>query len=126
MKTLNIISSAYRGTLEEQDDTIVWLTHAMRAAGADIDVLLRGAAVNYAVSGQEVAPLSFGERTQSHVPDVYREVERLIDNKATLFVLSDILQRRGLDEARLLKGVRPISATALAGLISGYDVVWNW
>jgi hypothetical protein len=126
MKTLNIISSAYRGTLEEQDDTIVWLTHAMRAAGADIDVLLRGAAVNYAVSGQEVAPLSFGERTQSHAPDVYREVERLIDNKATLFVLSDDLQRRGLDEARLLKGVRPISATALGGLISGYDVVWNW
>jgi hypothetical protein len=126
MKTLNIISSAYRGTLEEQDDTIVWLTHAMRAAGADIDVLLRGAAVNYAVTGQEVAPLSFGERTQCHAPDVYREVERLIDNKASVFVLSDDVQRRGLDGARLLKGVRRVEAAMLAGLISDYDVVWTW
>lgn len=126
MKTLNIISSAYRGTLEEQDDTVVWLTHAMRGAGAPIDVLLRGAAVNYARIGQETGPLTFGARSQRHAPDVHGEVARLVAAKATVYVMAEDVEARGIDKSRLLKGATPVSAQELPALIASYDNVWCW
>ena len=59
MKTLQIIRSAYRCTIEEQDDTAV---------------LLRGAAVNYAVTGQDASGLAFGGVAQTCPPRIDRDV----------------------------------------------------
>jgi len=126
MKTLNIIETAYRGTLEEQDDTIVWITHAMTGAGAELGVLLRGNAVNYAVCAQAVAPLSFGGRTQTNAPDVAGQVAGLVGKGIDVFVVQDDLEARGIGDAELIAGLKPVSRTDLPGLLESHDRVWHW
>jgi len=126
MKTLNIIASAYRATVEEQDDTIVWLTHAIKGAGADIDVLLRGNAVNYAVRGQNAEGLAFGAWTQTQPPHIEHDIASLLSKGVTVHVLADDLQRRGLEDTPLIDGVQRLPSDALAACLSGYDCVWHW
>ncbi len=126
MKALNIVETAYRATLEEQDDTIVWLTHAMKGAGADLSVLLRGNAVNYGVTGQEVAPLSFGARTQTKAPDIAGQVAGLIGKGVDVFIVQEDLADRGLSAGELIDGLTPVSRSDLPGLLDNYDHVWHW
>ena len=126
MKALNIVASAYRATLEEQDDTIVWLSHAMRGAGAQVDLLLRGNAVNYAVRGQDAAGLVFGAWKQTEPPRIENDLAGLIAKGATVHVVADDLERRGLEGVALVEGVKPLRKAALPELMSGYDRVWHW
>jgi sulfur relay (sulfurtransferase) DsrF/TusC family protein len=40
--------------------------------------------------------------------------------------MADDLECRGLADATLIEGVRPLRADALAALMAGYDRVWHW
>jgi len=126
MKALNIIETAYRATLEEQDDTIVWLTHAIKGAGGELSVLLRGNAVNYAAKSQSVEPLSFGSRTQKNAPDIARDVVGLIGKGADVYIVQDDVDARGLKSGDLIKGLKPVSSSDLPGLFESHDCVWHW
>jgi sulfur relay (sulfurtransferase) DsrF/TusC family protein len=125
-KALSIIESAYRATLEEQDDTIVWLTHAMKGAGANVDVLLRGSAVNYAVKGQDASGLQFGERKQTQPPRLDEDVAKLVPKGVKVFIVEEDLADRGVQRSELVAGVEPISRGKLAQLFGQYDQVWHW
>ncbi len=103
-KVLNIIESAYRGTLEEQDDTVIWLMHAMRGAGADLSVVLRGNAVNYVARGQDASGLAFGDRRQTNPPRLDEDVAKLAAKGVDVFVVEDDLAERGLERSDVIGG----------------------
>ena len=126
MKALNIIETAYRATLEEQDDPVVWITHAMKGAGADLNVLLRGNAVNYAVKAQSVPPLSFGARTQKSAPHLADDISGLIGKGIEVYIVKEDLAERGLDGEELIPGLKPLSRGELPGLLEQHDQVWHW
>jgi hypothetical protein len=126
MKHLNIVSSGYRATVEEQDDTVVWISHAMRNAGADIDLLLCGAAVNYPVRGQAIEPVTLGGREQKHGPDVHAQITGLVGNGAKVYAVREDLDERAIDHRSLLQDVQLIGRDELPALLSGYDQVWHW
>ena len=126
MKVLNIIESAYRATIEEQDDTIVWVSTAMKGAGADVAVLLRGNAVNYGVKGQNAAGLEIGGMKQTHPPDLESDLTRLMDKGAKVYIVQDDVAERGLEGSDLIAGLEPIQRAGIAKLFGDFDNIWHW
>ena len=126
MRALNIVETAYRATLEEQDDTILWITQAMIGAGADLAVLLRSNAVNYAVRGQDASGISFGSLAQTQPPRIAEDVAKLINRGTSVFVIEEDLAERGIGASELVQGLKPIPRAGTAGLLEDYDAVWHW
>lgn len=126
LKVLNIVETAYRATIEEQDDTILWVSTAMRGGGADVDVLLRGNAVNYGVKGQDASGLQFGDKRQTNPPRIAQDVTRLIGKGAKVYVVADDVAERGLERTDLIEGLTPIPGAGIAKLCNDYDQVWHW
>src|SRR2546429_9740404 len=115
-KILSIIESAYRATLEEQDDNIVWLTHALKGAGASVDVLLRGNAVNYAVKGQDASGLAFGDKRQTQRPRIDEDVAKLTTKSVRVYVVEEDVADRGIEGRELIAGLSAVSRTGLSKL----------
>lgn len=126
MKAINIIETAYRGTLEEQDDTILWITHAMKGSGADLDVLLRGNAVNYGVKGQNASGLAFGALEQTQPPRIDEDLTKLVEKGVDVYIVEEDLAERGIEVMMLVEGLKAVSRSESARLISGYDYAWQW
>ena len=126
MKLMNIVSCGYRATVEEQDDTVVWITHCLRNAGAEVDLLLRGAAVNYPVTGQAVDPVNIGGRGQKHAPDVHGQIRDFLGNGSKVYAVREDVEERAIDPSDMLQQVELVSRLELPALLSGYEQVWHW
>jgi len=126
MRVLQVVESAYRATLEEQDDTVLWFTRAIRGAGAAADVLLTGTAVSYAVRGQSAAGLRIGAWSQRHPPAIETEITKLVESGARVVALSEDLADRGIAKEAMLPGIESLGRKSLGGLFAQYDRVWKW
>jgi hypothetical protein len=125
-KLLHIIETAYRATLEEQDDPVIWLCHVMHGSGAELDLLLEGNAVSYGVRAQQVVPLGFGERRQGQAPDLAGDLAALLGKGVSCFYLEEDAMERGIAADELLEGLVPVSRAKRAQLFAGYDQVHRW
>lgn len=126
MKALQIIESGFRATLEEQDDTIVWITHAMKGAGADLDVLLRGNAVTMAVKGQNAKGLKFGARAQKSAPHLAEDIAALTGKGIAVMIVAEDMVLRGIKPDDLVGSLQTVAQADLPKIFAKYDHVWHW
>lgn len=126
MRVLQIVETAYRATLEEQDDTVLWFTRAIRGAGAPADVLLIGTAVSYAVRGQDAAGLEIGAWSQRHPPAIELDLTKLLESGARVAAITEDLEERGIATESIIQGVERVSRRALNSLFGQYDRIWKW
>lgn len=126
MKVLHIVETAYRATVEEQDDTVLWLVQVLRGAGAELAVLLQGSAVSYAVSTQDASGIGFGKWHQTRPPNPAMSVNALVRDGAAVYGIEEDFADRGIGEERCVAGVRRIPRGQVVQLFEGFDQVWQW
>jgi len=126
MKTLGIIEAGFRGTIEEQDDTIVWITHAMKGAGADLAVLLRGSAVGCAVHGQDASGLAFGAEKQTQPPRLADDLAALLPKGVAVYAVEEDISERGIKPNELIEGIQRVGRGDLPKLFADFERIWHW
>jgi len=123
---LSIVEDAYRGTVEEQDDTAVWFTHALRNAGAEAGILLRGSAVYYAVKGQDTRGLRFGTRALTGAPRLDQDLVACIRKSVLVYLVAEDAADRGIPEGELLPGVIRVPRRQIGKLVDQFDRAIHW
>jgi len=126
MRVLTITDTGYRATIEEQDDTVLWFTAMCAKSGLDLAVLLRGAAINYGVRGQDASGLRFGKVEVVNPPQLDDDLADLMAQGTAVHYVAEDAHQLGIAPEELVAGLRPVGRADVADLLAGFDQVWHW
>tara|TARA_R110001599_G_scaffold137625_2_gene316433 strand:- start:423 stop:818 length:396 start_codon:yes stop_codon:yes gene_type:complete len=131
MRILQVLDQAFRTTVEEQDETILWLIQSMlKQSKTDpenqMDLLLTGNAVYYAFQTTRQPALKIGEWTQTQPADISKDLKNLTKNGVGILVVFEDLWDRGLDKHPLPYGIEFINRNELPHIYVRADQIWNW
>ena len=125
-KILHIVETAYRATLQEQDDPALWMVQSLRNNDTDSLVRLQGNAVGYALRAQDARGLEFGARKQTQPPQLQEDLLRLRSSGARVFVVEEHLKSRGIKRNELIEDIDVVPEEALPSLFNDHDYVFQW
>lgn len=89
-------------------------------------ILLRGNAVNYAVSTQDPAGLVIGKFSIEHPANPNKDLLKMKQAGMPIHVVREDTEERGIAPDSLTQEFELISRRALPGLFAQYDQVWHW
>ena len=75
------------------------MSAAIKGAGADLSVLLRGNALNYAVKGQDASGLDIGSGPLKVTPTIDKDIQDLIGKGVSVYTVEEDLKARAIPRA---------------------------
>ncbi|MCG8334870.1 MAG: DsrE family protein [Proteobacteria bacterium] len=123
---LSIVETAYRASIEEQDDPVLWLNAMIAGDGLDLALLFRSNAVNYLVKGQKPNKIKVGSLVQKHPPEIEADIGRLIDDGVPVYAIAEDLAQRGIAKSETISGVTFISSNDVPSLLNQHKQIWHW
>ena len=123
---LSIVETAYRASIEEQDDPVLWLNSMIAGDGLDLALLFRSNAVNYLVKGQKPKQIKVGSLVQKHPPEIEADIGRLIDDGVPIYAIAEDLAQRGIAKSETIDGVTFIAANDVPALMNEHQQIWHW
>lgn len=111
---LAIIERAHRGAVEAQFYDTLFIAVLFKNSLGRLDLLLRGMAVTYALTGAHTPDLRVGARDVTTLSDPQAGLRGLMDEQTSVYVDEQDLAALGRTTDDLIPGVRPIAGAVLA------------
>ena len=126
MNVLQVVEQAFRVTVEEQDDAILWLTRSMLGTGASLAVLLDGNAALYAVLQQRQPALALADWEQTEPADLRGDIAGLVAADVPVYVVREEMAALGIEDRPMVEGVQIVALRDVPKLYERADQVWHW